>query len=60
MELMISNRLKKIEAKIKDMDRKDYRYIFGTREEYEQGKIDGIVDPESHHCLILDDLEKEQ
>ena len=42
------------------MDRKDYRYIFGTREEYEQGKIDGIVDPESHHCLILDDLEKEQ
>ena len=58
--MISNNRLKKIEGRIKEGKRKDYQYIFGTHKEYEQGKIDGIVDPETRRVLILDDLEKEE
>lgn len=52
---MISeSRLRKIEEKVKVVERKNYKYIFRTHEEYEQGKIDGIVDPEARHVLIID------
>ncbi len=57
---MISNsRIKKIEERIKADKKKDYKYIFDTNEEYEQGKIDGMVDPETCRILILQDLEDE-
>lgn len=54
---MISeSRLKKLEEKAWTIEKKDYKYIFRTSEEYEQGKIDGLVDPEhTMPVIILDE-----
>ena len=54
---MISkSRLKKIEEKARFIEKKDYRYIFESLCEYEQGKIGGVVDPEhSNPVIILDE-----
>ena len=53
---MISEaRLKKVEEKAKVVEIRNYKYIFNSLEEYEQGKIDGQVDQEhTHPVLILD------
>ena len=58
--MILRSRLKKIEANIKDRERENYRYIFGTHEEYEQAKLNGETDPQGGRVLILDDLEKEE
>jgi hypothetical protein len=51
---MISeSRLKKIEERAKIIETKDYKYIFNTLEEYEQGKIGGQVDPEHKSPVII-------
>ena len=53
---MISEaRLKKLEENAKVIEQKNYKYIFHSQEEYEQGKLDGLVDPEgTPPALILD------
>jgi len=51
---MISeSRLKKIEERAQVVEKKDYKYIFNTLEEYEQGKINGQVDPEPTRPIII-------
>lgn len=51
---MISEaRLKKIEEKVKVIEKRDYKYIFRTSEEYEQGKLEGVVDPERGSPVII-------
>ena len=53
---MISEtRLKKVEEKAKVVESRNYKYIFRTHEELEQDRVNGLVDPEACHILIIDE-----
>jgi hypothetical protein len=51
--MILESRLKKIEEKAKAVERTGYKYAFLSLEEYEQGKIAGIVDPEHTVPVII-------
>lgn len=52
---MISEtRLRKIEKEVKVVEKKNYKYIFISSEEFKEAKRLGIVDPEPNaHIIIL-------
>lgn len=53
--MLSETRLRKIEEKVTATKRNDYKYIFSSLEEYEQGKIEGIVDPEHFRPVLIID-----